>query len=346
MFRGCYTALITPFIDDRIDMNGLDQLVAFQIENNVSGIVAVGTTGESPTLIWDEHNTVIKFIADKTSNKCACIAGTGSNNTKEAINAVRHAVVSGVSAALMVDPYYNGPSSLEIRKEYYEPVAQKFPDLPIVPYIIPGRTGTQLLPEDLAILKETHQNVCAVKEATGDFENMKKTRKLCGSDFTILSGDDDKTYEMISNPEIQSTGVISVIANIAPKAVQNMVTASLQGNDTKAKELKDALSPLFRLVSVVITEDTPYGSVICRARNPLPCKTLMKILGMPSGSCRQPTGKMTRKGFSVVLDAVRTVYQKNPEILEPLASFFNVDIPSRLADENFHQSVIYSDEYK
>jgi 4-hydroxy-tetrahydrodipicolinate synthase len=346
MFKGCYTALITPFIGNQIDMNGLDQLVAFQIENKVSGIVAVGTTGESPALLWEEHNTVINFIADKTSNKCACIAGTGSNNTKEAINAVQHAVVSGVSAALMVDPYYNGPSSLEIRKEYYEPVAQKFPDLPIIPYIIPGRTGTQLFPEDLAILKESYKNVCAVKEATGNIDNMKRTRKICGSDFAILSGDDDKTYEMMSDQEIQASGVISVIANIAPKAVQDMVTAYQKGDDLKAKQLKEALSPLFKLVSVVTTEDTPYGPVSCRARNPLPCKTLMQILGMPSGPCRQPTGKMTKKGMSIVLEGARTVYQNNPDILKPMASFFNVDIESRLADENFHQHFIYSDKQR
>jgi len=343
MFKGCYTALITPFIDDQIDMNGLDQLVTFQIENNVSGIVAVGTTGESPTLIWDEHNIVIQFIAEKTMNKCSCIAGAGSNNTKEAINAVRHAVVSGASAALLVDPYYNGPSSLEIRKEYYEPIAQKFSDLPIIPYIIPGRTGTQLLPEDLAILKETHKNVCCVKEATGSLDNMRKTRKLCGSDFAILSGDDDKTYEMMHDQDIQSSGVISVIANIAPKAVQEMITFYQQGNEQQAMQLKNALSPLFKLVTVVTTEETPHGPVMCRARNPLPCKTLMQILGMPSGSCRQPTGKMTRKGFSIVLDAARTVYQNNPEIFTPLANFFNVDIETRLADEKMHQRLIYTD---
>jgi len=344
MFKGCYTALITPFDGDHIDMHGLDQLLAFQIENNVSGIVAVGTTGESPTLIWDEHNTIIEFIADKTRNKCTCIAGTGSNNTKEAIHAVRHAVASGADAALMVDPYYNGPSSLEVRKEYYEPVAQQFPDLSIIPYIIPGRTGTQLLPEDLAILKETHKNIGAVKEATGSFDNMKKTRKLCGSNFVILSGDDDKTYEMMSEPDIQASGAISVIANITPKAVQNMITAYQEGNDQEAKRLKDALSPLFKLVSVVTTEDTPYGSVLCRARNPLPCKTIMQILGMPSGSCRQPTGKMTKKGFDIVLDAVRNVYQNNSDLLEPVASFFNVDIESRLAEEKIHQHLIYADQ--
>jgi len=343
MFKGCYTALITPFAGDQIDMDGLDQLVAFQIENNVSGIVAVGTTGESPTLMWDEHNTVIQFIANKTLNKCACIAGTGSNNTKEAIHAVRHAVDSGVSAALMVDPYYNGPSSLEIRKEYYEPVAKQFPNLSIIPYIIPGRTGTQLFPEDLAILKEMHKNVCAVKEATGNFENMKKTRKLCGSDFAILSGDDDKTYEMMSDQDIQASGAISVIANITPKAIQDMITAYYEGNNQQAKQLKDALAPLFKLVSVVTSEDTSYGPVSCRARNPLPCKTLMQILGMPSGSCRQPTGKMTKKGFGIVLETARNVYQNNPELLEPVASFFHVDLESRLADENLHQHLIYTD---
>ncbi|ETR71303.1 MAG: DapA [Candidatus Magnetoglobus multicellularis str. Araruama] len=344
MFKGCYTALITPFIDEQIDMNGLDQLVSFQIENNVAGIVAVGTTGESPTLIWDEHNTVIKFIADKTQSKCACIAGTGSNNTKEAINAVRHAAVSGVSAVLLVDPYYNGPSSLEIRKEYYEPIAQKFPDLPMIPYIIPGRTGTQLLPEDLAILKQSYSNVKAVKEATGDFVNMKKTRQLCGVDFGIISGDDDKTCQMMTEPDIQASGVISVIANIAPRAVQDMVNAYEQKDYQKGEQLQKALSPLFKLVSVVTTENTPFGPVTCRARNPLPCKTLMQILGMPSGPCRQPTGKMTQNGISALIAAARTVNEKNPEIFAPLADFFNVNIDERLSDNKRHLPLTYTDK--
>ncbi|MBL7196046.1 MAG: dihydrodipicolinate synthase family protein, partial [Desulfobacterales bacterium] len=123
MYKGCFTALVTPFKDDIVDYEGLGQLADFQIKNGITGILAVGTTGESPTLTWDEHNKVIEDVAKKTRDKCICIAGTGSNNTKETLESSKHAVDIGVEALLLVDPYYNGPSSLEIRREYVAPVA-------------------------------------------------------------------------------------------------------------------------------------------------------------------------------------------------------------------------------
>ncbi|MCK5312243.1 MAG: dihydrodipicolinate synthase family protein, partial [Desulfobacteraceae bacterium] len=190
MKKGCYTALITPFNNTgEIDNQGLEQLINFQIENGITGILAAGTTGESPTLKWKEHNLVAEKIAEYTKDKCASIAGAGSNNTTEALSAVEHASKIGFKSVLLVDPYYNGPSSLETRKEYYEPIAKAFPEIDIVPYIIPGRTGGQMLPQDLAILSNKYSNVSSVKEATGNLENMRKTREYCKDDFTILSGD-------------------------------------------------------------------------------------------------------------------------------------------------------------
>ncbi|MGB5424034.1 MAG: dihydrodipicolinate synthase family protein, partial [Desulfobacterales bacterium] len=124
MLEGCYTAIITPFNGAVVDNDGLDALVAFQIKNGISGVLAAGTTGESPVLSWDEHNRVIEAVARSTSGKCRCIAGTGSNNTHESLAATEHAVKAGVDAVLLVDPYYNGPSSLEIRREYVAPVAK------------------------------------------------------------------------------------------------------------------------------------------------------------------------------------------------------------------------------
>ncbi|MEE8299834.1 MAG: dihydrodipicolinate synthase family protein, partial [Desulfatiglandales bacterium] len=218
MFSRCYTALITPFKDHEIDLGDLDRLMEFQIAGGVSGILAVGTTGESPTLTWEEHYKVTQAVVEKCKGRCQSIAGTGSNNTRETIEGTAHAVHVGADAALLVEPYYNGPSSLEIRREYVAPVAKKFPQIQIIPYVIPGRTGTQLLPEDLAILHRQFANMGTVKEATGDIENMKRTRECCGEDFTILSGDDDKTFTMMSDPVIKASGVISVASNIAPKA--------------------------------------------------------------------------------------------------------------------------------
>jgi len=343
MITGCFTALITPFNNFSVDYENLDNLVNFQIKNGITGILAVGTTGESPSLTWDEHNKIIENVAKKTKGKCGCIAGTGSNNTNETIAATRHAADVGVDAVLLVDPYYNGPSSLEIRKEYIGPVAKAFPDVEIIPYIIPGRTGTQLLPEDLAFLNKEFKNINTVKEATGNIENMRHTRACCGDDFTILSGDDGMTYDMMVDSQIKAAGVISVISNIAPKAVTEMVNFLKQGNRIEAGKLLSALKPLFEIVTVKTKEITPYGEVMFRARNPLALKVLMAILGMTSGECRKPLGKMTKNGLVKVIKAARKVQTDNPEIFQPVADFFGVDIETRLKDPSSCEGLFYEE---
>ena len=344
MKAGCFTAIATPFMDDgSVDYDGLDKLGEFQIQNGITGIVAVGTTGESPVLSWDEHNKVIEAIAKKTKDRCICIAGTGSNNTAESLEATKHAAKIGADAVLLVDPYYNGPSSLEIRREYVAPIAAAFPNLKIIPYIIPGRTGAQMLPEDLAILYNSYPNVNSVKEATTDVTNMRRTRKCCGDDFVILSGDDGMTYEMMIDPEIKAVGTISVTANVAPKALCRMVQVLNEGHQSEAKTLMLKLQPLFSLVTVSTTEKTPYGNVLCRARNPAAYKAMMSILGMPSGGCRPPLGRLTQNGLNVVLDGLRGVYKNSPEILQPIEAFFNVDIGQRLEDPNCWEGLFYKE---
>jgi 4-hydroxy-tetrahydrodipicolinate synthase len=343
MLKGCFTAIVTPFKKDAVDYEGLGKLTEFQIQNGITGILAVGTTGESPVLSWEEHNRVIESIAEKTKDKCICIAGAGSNNTKESIAGTKHAVDVGADAVLLVDPYYNGPSSLEIRREYVAPIAEKYPEIKIIPYVIPGRTGAQLLPEDLALLYEEYDNVDTVKEATGNLDNMRRTRKCCGPDFTILSGDDGVTLDMMIDPQIQAAGVISVTSNVAPGFVTRMVQLHEQGDHDKARELMAALQPLFDLVTIKTMEKTPFGEVVCRARNPLGFKTLMSILGMPSGRCRQPLGKMSQNGLNKVLDAARKVQSNNPEIFQPIADFFHVDIADRLNDPASWQGLAYED---
>jgi 4-hydroxy-tetrahydrodipicolinate synthase len=163
MFSGCYTALITPMTKDGVDYDGLTKLVEFQVASGVSGVLAVGTTGESPTLDWNEHDRVIEKVHEVINRKCITIGGTGSNSTEETLRGTKHALECGVEAVLLVDPYYNGPSSLEIRREYLEPVAKAFPAVKIIPYIIPGRTGTQLSAQDLAIAHKNCPSICAVK---------------------------------------------------------------------------------------------------------------------------------------------------------------------------------------
>ncbi|MBU1168258.1 MAG: 4-hydroxy-tetrahydrodipicolinate synthase [Proteobacteria bacterium] len=343
MNTGCYTALTTPFLDGEVDYPGLEKLVDFQIQNGISGILAVGTTGESPTLVWDDHIKVIENISKKTKNKCLCIAGTGSNNTCETLSATRQAKDAGVDAVLLVDPYYNGPSSIEIRKEYIGPVAEAFPDLTIIPYIIPGRTGTQLLPEDLAILKNRYKNVSAVKEATGNIENMRRTRQVCGPDFSIYSGDDAMVYDMMTDPEIQACGLISVASNIIPKFTTQLVMMIEEKRLDEASALVKQLEPLFNLTTVITREKTPYGEITCRARNPLGIKTAMAILGMPSGGCRKPLGKMTPTGLTTVLGTLKAVWKDHPHLLAPMADFFQVDIEKRLNDKDRFKDLAYTD---
>lgn len=343
MKPGCYTALITPFTNDLVDYEGLAKLSEFQIKNKITGILAVGTTGESPTLAWDEHNKVTEIIAEKSKNNCLCIAGTGSNNTQEALSATKHASDAGVDAILMVDPYYNGPSSLEIRKEYIEPVAKTFPDIEVIPYVIPGRTGAQLLPEDIAILNSEYKNLNGVKEATGNIENMKRTRKVCGPDFFIYSGDDAMAFEMMTNPDIKANGLISVASNIAPKAVGELILLLENGEPDQAEKLNKSLEPLFNITTVITNEKTPYGPVKCRARNPLGVKTMMAILGMPSGGCRQPLGKMTRNGVDFIIKTAKEVQTNSPEIFRPIAEFFNIDIEERLNNPEIIEGLYYKD---
>lgn len=342
MMNGAFTALVTPFTDDAVDFEGLEKIIDFQIAGGISGILAVGTTGESPTLAWDEHIQVIEKVAAKTKGSCTCIAGTGSNNTRESLSATKHAAESGADAVLLVDPYYNGPSSLEIRKEYIEPIAEAFPGIDIIPYIVPGRTGAHMFPEDLALLAGNYANVKTVKEATADIDNMRRTRACCGPDFSILSGDDAMTFPMMTDPSIQASGVISVVSNIAPSAVSDMVRRCQSGDTAGAEALNDALKPLYGLVTVKTNETTPHGKVECRARNPLAIKTLMAILGMPSGGCRRPIGKMTRNGIDTVVAIAKSVQATHPEILKPAADFFGIDVDERLNNPAHLEGLYYS----
>ncbi len=342
-FNGCYTALITPMNRNReIDYEGLQQIVEFQVKGGVAGILGVGTTGESPTLDWRDHSKVIEKIHEYSTGKSTTIAGTGSNSTQETMAGTQDAYNVGVRAVLLVDPYYNGPSSIEIRKEYVEPIAKRFPEVQVIPYIIPGRTGTQMYPQDLAILHEKYPNVRCVKEATGDLKNMELTRKLCGEDFDILSGDDSKTLIMMVSPDIRANGAISVVSNIAPAAVSTMLHYIIDGNEEAANTIAQALQPLFDIITVKTQEQTHYGPVLCRARNPVGYKTLMNVMGLPAGPCRQPLGKMTRAGIEVVVAAARKVYETNPQILEPAAEFFDVDLSERLYNEKYIEGFYYA----
>ena len=334
-FEGCWTAMVTPL--DRkggIDFKGLEKNIQFQIENGAN-LVPTGTTGESPTLDWREHDQVITKTIKKAKGKAFVMAGTGSNSTKEALRGTKHAMEVGAQGVLLVDCYYNGPSSLELRTQYYEVIAKAFRKAFVMPYVIPGRTGTKLEVEDLAILHRKFKNVRSVKEATADLERMAKTRTLLGEDFDILSGDDDKTFDMMTRQDIRASGVVSVMSNIVPGPIGELVKAIRSGDTTKANRLKDVLDPLFKTVTVNTIESYEGFEVPAKFRNPLAIKTMMKGLGIPSGPCRPPLGKMTPKGVEVVRNALRTVYEKDKEVLRPIQDFYRINIEERLSNDKY-----------
>jgi 4-hydroxy-tetrahydrodipicolinate synthase len=333
---------MTPFRPDgELDVESLGRLLEFQLTNGVDGIVVAGTTGEGPTLEHWEFAKALALVLNGVQGKALTIANTGSNSTRKAVEVTTQAWELGARAALLVDPYYNCPSSLEIRREYYEPVARAAKEMRLIPYLIPGRTGTQISPEDLALLARAHPNINAVKEATGSADNAAGIRSLCGASFSILSGDDERTLGLMIDPRVLANGVISVMSNIAPKAVAEMVAAVLGGDEVRATTLATALKPLFELVTARTDEVVLGHTLTVKAKNPLPVKTMATVLGMPAGRCRQPLGKMTKAGLNKVLNGLKSVWEHNPEILEPVERGFGVSVADRLGSPASLEGLCY-----
>lgn len=332
------TALVTPFHrDGSIDRAKFEKLVEFEIAHGVGGLVPCGTTGEAPALT-DEETRMLVEISVRAKKNASVIAGTGSNSTKKAVHATVLVERLGADAALVVDSYYNGPSSFELRTEYYDRILAAC-DLPIVPYVIPGRTGCALAAADLAILHlASPRRVPAVKEATGDLARMRADRALAGSTLTILSGDDALTLPMMRDPEIGAAGVISVMANLAPKSVSGLVGAMAKGDAAGAEAIASKLGPLFDHVGVKAksTRTLPDGrtaEVVDVFRNPVPIKAMMAGLGIIEPVLRPPHGKLTKEGVGVCRSTLAAVHSRHPDVLAPAAEFFGIDVAARLADD-------------
>ena len=240
---------------------------------------------------------------------------------------------------MLVDCYYNGPSSLELRTEYYERILGEVADIPLVPYIIPGRTGCALSPADLAILHLNEpKRVPAVKEATGDLERMRLERQLAGSGLSILSGDDDMTLAMMTDPEVGCAGVVSVIANLIPGAIRSMVRAQQNGDGDEAGRVAEVVGPLLQLVGCKVTStrtlpDGQTAEVEDKFRNPTPVKTMMAGLGMIGPKSRRPLGKMSREGVAQCRQALQYVHRADEGVLSPIEQAFDVRIDQRLGDD-------------
>ncbi len=346
-YCGCWTALVTPFNGKtKVDWGQLEKNVGFQVEQGISGVLPMGSTGESATVTHKEHSKIIENVAEYSGDGCSVLAGTGSNSTDEAIFETRRAVEAGIESCLLVDCYYNKPSSMELRLEYYKPILDEFPDVDFIAYAIPGRSVTVIVPEDLAVLRGEHKNLVAVKEATGDFERMRRTRELLDDDFNVISGDDPNTYGMMTDPSIGASGVISVISNITPAPIEEYTRLILDGKADEAREIDEALQPLFDLVGVKTTEEVtlPGGEkvqVAYKFPNPVPVKTMMNGLGMIDGLCKRPLGRLTPQGVKLVRDTLTQVWEKNPEFLQPIEGYYGVSVTERLADNSVWEKLSY-----
>lgn len=267
MLQGAYTAMVTPFSGGEVDYDRLSANIAFQIEQGIDGLVPVGTTGESPTLSYDEHHRVIEHTVERVAGRVKVIAGTGSNSTNEALGFTRHAKDVGADAALMVNPYYNKPTQEGLYRHFMS-VADAI-DLPIVLYNIPGRTNITMQPATVARLA-AHDNIVAIKEATGSLDIASEIASL--SDIAIVSGDDSLTLPLMS---VGGRGVISVLSNLLPAEVKALTDVGLAGNFAEARRLHLELFPLFKTCLMLAT-------------NPIPIKTAMALAGRDTGELRLP----------------------------------------------------------
>jgi 4-hydroxy-tetrahydrodipicolinate synthase len=286
MFKGTYTALVTPFREGQVDEAAFERLIRRQIQGGVEGIVPVGTTGESPTLSYEEHIRVVELAVKFSKGRLQVVAGTGGNSTDEAIYLTREAARVGVHGSLQVAPYYNKPSQEGIF-EHFKAVAAAT-KLPLMLYSIPSRCGVEIGVDTVQRLATACKTVVAIKEAGGNADRVSQLRAACGPDFDILSGDDGLTLPFMS---IGAVGVVSVASNVAPKEVSRMVRHALADEWKKARRAHEQLYPLFKDLFI--------------ETNPSPAKAALAILGVMEDGVRLPllhAGESTRARLVKTLD--------------------------------------------
>jgi 4-hydroxy-tetrahydrodipicolinate synthase len=285
MFEGSMTALITPFRKDgSVDDEGLRELVDFQIENGIDGIVAVATTGESATLSVEEHVKTIGIVIDQANGRRKVVAGAGANCTAEAIELTRASKDLGADGVLSVCPYYNKPTQRGIY-EHFKKIAEI--DIPLILYNVPSRTSRAIEAGTILRLAEL-PNVVGVKEASGDLAQIMNILERCPTDFSVLSGDDSFTYTIMC---LGGKGVVSVASNVAPKEVSEMVHCLLDGRYEEAKEMHFRLLPLFRDLFI--------------ETNPIPVKEALRMMRKPSGAFRLPLCDMEEGHRAILAETLR-----------------------------------------
>jgi 4-hydroxy-tetrahydrodipicolinate synthase len=281
MFSGAFTALVTPFRNGEVDVEALENMVEFQIQHGVNGLVPCGTTGETPAMSEAEDRLVVETTVRVTNGRVPVVAGTGSNSTDMAIKYTKMAEEVGADGSLQVAPYYNKPTQEGLFR-HFAAIAEST-DLPLVIYNIPGRTGVTITAETMARLWEEIPNVVGVKDSTLSMNMISDMRGLCGEAFSILSGDDPMTLPVVA---LGGQGVISVASNVAPAAVSDMVGALLAGDFDRGRELHYELLPLFRALFV--------------ETNPIPVKTAASLLGLCSDEMRLPMVPLSGENLAML----------------------------------------------
>ncbi len=286
MFTGAITAMVTPFKEDgSVDIEGLASNTDIQIHRGISGLVPLGTTGESPTIRDEERIEIIRTVIDTARKRVPVIVGTGTNSTRTTIEHTQQAKELGADAVLIVSPYYNKPTQEGLYR-HFKAVANRV-DIPIIVYNIKGRTAVNVETLTMARFKDV-KNINGVKEASGDLQQMKDVIATMGPDFTVLSGDDNMTLDLI---KAGGHGVISVVSNLLPKQVSEMCHYALKGEWEKAEKINNYLAPLYKTAFI--------------ETNPIPIKTAMNLVGMPAGPLRLPMCELMPANLEILKQTLK-----------------------------------------
>ena len=285
LFTGSGVALVTPFENNQINYEVLEELINWHVANQTDALIICGTTGESATLSTDEKKALIAFAVAKTDGRMPVIAGTGCNNTADTIEMSLYAEQAGADGLLVVTPYYNKCTQKGLIA-HYTAIADAV-NIPIILYNVPGRTAVNIAPETVAILSG-HKNIIAIKEASGDISQVAKIARLCPKSFGIYSGNDDQIVPLLS---LGGIGVISVVANILPKETHEMVALFMNG------QVQEALNLQLNLLNVI--------NALFIEVNPIPVKTAMNLMGMSVGDLRLPLTPMEAHTKQILIDAMK-----------------------------------------
>jgi 4-hydroxy-tetrahydrodipicolinate synthase len=321
------TALVTPFRDGAValDLEMLKKLVRFQLGEGVDQVLLGGTTGESGALSDADRRDLLD-AALEVATPDQVMSGLGTGRLDDIVARGRDALERGVRSLLLVDCPYSGASSAALRTSWHGPVAAALPESRLYPYAVPGRTGTEMLPDDLARLAEDHPNVVGVKDATGRLARMFRVRELCGEDFILLCGDDPQARDALVDPTIRAHGVCSVVANLVPAVMRRLVDHGRLGEAGPTRLIHESIEPLFDLMCLTATETLEVGgetlSVPQRVRNPVPLKAAFLELGFDLGGCRPPLAGLGPRGRTQVLNVLSRLKRRPGE--DPLAPMLSL----------------------